>query len=196
MEVTIRSAVPDDAEALLAIYAPYVIGTAISFELEPPSLGEFRRRVEDIGSRYPYLVAEADGVPVGYAYAGEFHEREAYACSAETAIYLRRDLRGNGVGRRLYQALETSCARRGITNLYACIAYVEPEDEHLTQTSVRFHERMGYHLAGRFNRCARKFGRWYDMVYMEKLIAAREGQVPLMDRGGGSARPSGGGHVH
>lgn len=175
MDITIRSAVPDDAEALLAIYAPYVSDTAITFELEPPSLDEFRRRIEAIGARYPYLVAEAGGEPVGYAYVGEFHAREAYACSAETAIYLRRDQRGKGVGRRLYQALEQSCARRGITNLYACIAYVEPEDEYLTQASVRFHERMGYHLAGRFRKCARKFGRWYDMVYMEKFIAAHEG---------------------
>ncbi len=171
MDITIRSATPDDAEALLAIYAPYVSETAITFELEPPSLAEFRQRIARIGARYPYLVAEVDGEPVGYAYVGEFHAREAYACSAETAIYLRRDQRGKGVGRRLYQDLEATCAARGITNLYACIAYVEPEDEYLTQASVRFHERMGYRLVGRFNKCARKFDRWYDMVYMEKFVA-------------------------
>lgn len=148
MDITIRSATPDDAEALLAIYAPYVSETAITFELEPPSLAEFRQRIARIGARYPYLVAEVDGEPVGYAYVGEFHAREAYACSAETAIYLRRDQRGKGVGRRLYQDLEVACAARGITNLYACIAYVEPEDEYLTQASVRFHERMGYRLVG------------------------------------------------
>lgn len=174
MPLTIRCATPQDAEALLAVYLPYVRKTAVTFELEDPSAQEFRARIAATLEHHPYLVAELDGHVVGYAYAGEFHAREAYRSSAETAIYVACDQRGHGVGRALYEALERDCASRGIANLYACIAYVQPEDEYLTQASALFHERMGYRFVGRFEKCARKFGRWYDMVYMEKLIAPHD----------------------
>lgn len=171
MELTIRDATMADAKALLALYAPYVRETAVSFELDPPSVREFQDRMAATLERYPYLVAELGGKVVGYAFAGEFHAREAYRSSAETSIYVARDMHGRGIGRALYEALERACVRCGITNLYACLAYVQPEDECLTLASPLFHGRMGYRLVGRFESCARKFGRWYDMVYMEKHIA-------------------------
>lgn len=170
----IREATPADAPALLAIYAPYVRETAISFELVPPSEEEFRARIASTLERYPYLVAERAGAPVGYAYAGPFHEREAYRTSAETSIYVAASERGRGVGRALYDELERRCAASGIRNLYACVAFAPAPDAHLTNASTAFHEALGYRLVGRFEMCARKFGTWYDMVYLEKFVAPHE----------------------
>ncbi len=169
-EIKIRFAVPEDAEKLLAIYAPYVRETAITFEYDVPSAEEFEERIRGTLARYPYLVAESGGEILGYAYAGVFKARAAYDRSVEVSVYVKRGARRNGIGRRLYEALEEELKSRGILNLYACIAYTEHDDEYLTADSVRFHEHMGYVLAGRFHRCGFKFERWYDMVWMEKLF--------------------------
>lgn len=170
MEINIRPATTADAAALLAIYAHYIERTAITYEYTVPSVDEFARRIDETVQKFPYLVAEIDGFIVGYAYAGTFKARRAYDISVETSIYVAMDHHGRGVGRRLYAALESALAGQGVTNLYACIAYTEHEDEYLTNDSVRFHERMGYRLCGTFHRCAVKFGRHYDMVWMEKFI--------------------------
>ena len=166
----IRSARPDDAERLLAIYGYYVTDTAISFEYAVPSVEEFRRRIENTLSRYPYLVLEADGAVMGYAYAGVFKARAAYDRSCEVSIYVDRGARRRGYGRKLYEALEERLGAQGIVNLYACVASPVEEDETLTRASERFHRSLGYITVGRFHRCARKFGRWYDMIWMEKMI--------------------------
>ncbi|MBR3159294.1 MAG: GNAT family N-acetyltransferase [Atopobiaceae bacterium] len=154
--LSIRSAMLGDAESLAAIYAPYVRDTAVSFEVAPPTTAEFAKRIEDIQERYPYLVAEQDGTICGYAYAGPFKPRAAYALSAELSVYVDRPWQGKGVGRALYGALESELAVMGVTNLYACVAYPRVEDEYLTYASVRFHERMGFKIVGRFHGCARK----------------------------------------
>ena len=106
MEPMIRTAFVEDAEALLDIYAYYVEHTAITFEYGVPALEEFRRRIARTLEVYPYLCAVEDGKILGYAYAGPFAERAAYGWPAETTIYLARDVRGNGLGRKLYEALE------------------------------------------------------------------------------------------
>lgn len=169
-EIVIRTATADDAGKLLDIYAPYVTGTAITFEYEVPSPDEFRSRIERTLQKYPYLVAESGGDILGYAYTGPFVGRQAYDWSAETSIYLRQDNRGMGLGRRLYEAIEDISRAQHILNLNACIGYPETDDEYLTKNSVQFHEHMGYRFAGQFHKCGYKFGRWYDMVWMEKII--------------------------
>ena len=169
-DVRIRSAVPDDAEALLAIYRYYVEQTAISYEIEAPSVSEFRKRIENTLKKYPYLVLEESGVIRGYAYAGPFVARAAYDHSCALSIYLDRHAAGRGYGRALYEALEKELKTKGIRNLYACIADPIVEDEYLTKNSEQFHQHMGFVLAGTFHRCAYKFGRWYNMVWMEKII--------------------------
>ena len=170
LDLTIRMAVPTDTEALLAIYAPYVQNTAITYEYDVPTPEEFSARIAKTLKSYPYLVAEHQGEVVGYAYAGRLHERKAYDWAVETSIYVRQDLRGMGLGCRLYDALEALLKRQNVISVNACIAFPEVEDEYLTRNSVRFHERMGYRLIGHFHRCAYKFGRWYDMVWMEKAL--------------------------
>lgn len=169
-EIQIRTARAEDTEYLLEIYAPYVEDTAITFEYEVPSLEEFQKRIENIQKRYPYLVAECDGEIVGYAYVSPFHERAAYGWCAETSIYIHQSYRKRGIGRKLYDVLETACREMGILNLYACIAYPETEDEYLTKGSVEFHEHLGYRMIGVFRQCGYKFNRWYHMVWMEKMI--------------------------
>ncbi|MBE5770879.1 MAG: N-acetyltransferase [Clostridia bacterium] len=166
----IRPARPLDAPALLAIYAPYVEKTAITFEYDVPSLWEFTERIENTLKKYPYLVAEENGQILGYAYAGAFKPRAAYQWAVETTIYLASDAKGKGIGRELYTALEDALRRMNILNACACIAYTDMEDETLTNASMRFHEKMGYHLAAHFHQCGYKFGRWYDMIWMEKML--------------------------
>lgn len=168
--VIVRPAVPDDAERLVEIYAPYVEDTAITFEYEVPSVQEFERRIESTLERYPYLVAELSGQIVGYAYVGPFHDRPAYDWSVETSIYVDRNIRHMGIGGILHKALEEELKEMGFLNMNACIAYIEQADEHLDDNSVRFHEHLGYRMVGQFRKCGYKFGRWYDMVWMEKII--------------------------
>ena len=173
-QVTIRRAVPEDAEALLKIYAPYVTETAVSFEYAVPALEEFRERIVSRLGVYPYLVAETAGKPVGYAYAGSFHPRAAYRYAAEASIYISPNAHGQGIGRALYTELEKRLARQNICVLYACIAYTErTDDPFLTDASIRFHEKMGYQCVGTHHLCGYKFGRWYSMRWYEKVIAPR-----------------------
>ncbi len=169
-DLLIRPAVPEDAENILAVYEYYVRYTAISFEYEVPTVEAFRARIENTLKKYPYFVAVLDGKIVGYAYAGPFVGRAAYGWSAEAAIYIDADRKKQGIGRKLYGALEEALKQMGILNLYACIGYPETEDEYLTRNSVDFHARMGYAKAGEFHYCGRKFGRWYHMVWMEKML--------------------------
>ena len=169
--VTIRPAAPEDAPALLAIYAPYVRETAVTFEYEVPTPEEFAGRIHRTLERYPYLTAQSGGEVLGYACAGPFKERAAYDWSVETTIYLRQDQRGRGLGRALYQALERCLAAQHIQNLNACIADPAQEgDPYLTGASAAFHAGLGYQLAGRFHKCGYKFGRWYDVTWLEKSL--------------------------
>ena len=166
----IRSALPDDAGRILEIYSYYVENTAITFEIDVPSPDEYKKRITKTLARYPYLVLEEDGRIEGYAYAGVFYDRAAYDHSCEVTIYLDRNSHGKGYGKLLYGELEMELKARGIINLYACIADPVVEDEYLTSNSEQFHAHLGYVKNGEFHKCGYKFGRWYNMIYMEKII--------------------------
>ena len=181
-QITIRPARPSDAEALLAIYAPYVEKTAITFEYDAPTVEEFRSRIEETLKAYPYLVAEIQGRPVGYAYAGPFHTRAAYDWNVETSIYIEEGRRRNGLGRALYDALEKYLYAMGIVTLYACITYPANPDPYVTTDSVDFHSYMGYQMVGNFHQSGYKFNRWYDVVWMEKQIGRRMVPMPAVKR--------------
>lgn len=168
--VNIRSARKEDAKRILKIYAYYVKNTAITFETDVPTLPEFQYRMQETMKRYPYLVIEKDGVIQGYAYASRLKDRRAYDWSCELSIYLDHVSQKCGLGRMLYEALEIKLQAMGIVNLYACIAYPPKEDEYLNKNSAEFHSHLGFVEAGRFHRCGYKFGRWYHMIWMEKMI--------------------------
>ena len=173
MEVKIRVAEKTDAKALLEIYSYYVKSTAVSFEYEVPSVEEFSERISSTLENYPYLVAEADGKIAGYIYAGRFAKRAAYDWSAETSVYISNDFHRQGIGRLLYEKLEKILAAQNITNVYAGIASpANTEDQYLNRNSELFHVAIGYKTAGCFSKCGCKFGKWYNLIYMEKIIAA------------------------
>ena len=179
-ELKLRMATPDDAPALLKIYEPYVLDTAITCEYEVPSVEEFTGRIARTLERYPYLVVELGGRPVGYAYVSPLNTRQAYDWSVETSIYLAPETRHMGIGRRLHDALKACVTAMGMTNMCALIAVPHgADDEHLTHNSHDFHAHMGYREVGAFDRCAQKFGRWYDMCWMElELRSDREPNAP------------------
>lgn len=175
MAITIRDAVLEDAERILEVYAYYVQNTAITFEYEVPSLSDFQARMEKTKSRYPYLVIEKDEVICGYAYAGPFVGRAAYDWSCEMTIYLDHTAQKCGLGRMLYEALGQRLRQMGILNLYACIGYPSAhEDAYLTTNSADFHAHLGFVKVGEFHKCGYKFGRWYNMIWMEKMIGEHQ----------------------
>ena len=176
--LTIRFATPADAEALVAIYAPYILKTAITYEYEVPTIAEFARRIETYSAKYPYLVAELDGTPVGYAYACPLGSRPAFDWAVETAIYIREDCKGLGIGKALYEKLEAFLRSMGIRTMTAAVASVEHDDPYLTNASISFHLRMGFTPVGTFHNAGCKFGRWYDLTWLEKGIGCYENDPP------------------
>ena len=169
--VLIRQALARDVEGILAVYAPYVTDTAVSFEYDVPTPEEFEIRLVSIAAKYPYLVAEENGEIIGFSYGSRFQERKAYDFDAEVSIYIQETHRRRNTGKRLYTELETLLVRQGIRNVYAKIACpAEEPDPYLNRDSILFHQACGYREAGHFHRCGFKFGRWYDLVCMEKIL--------------------------
>ena len=166
----IRTVNIDDAQRLLEIYSYYVENTAVSFAYDAPSLEEFKERIKNITAKYPYIVLEEDGVIYGYSYAGVFKGRRAYDHCCEMTIYLDHNAKGKGYGRLLYEEMEKRLLDIGIINLYACIGDPISEDEYLTKDSESFHAHMGYVKVGDFHKCGYKFDRWYNMIWMEKIL--------------------------
>ncbi len=167
----IREATTDDAAAVCGIYAPYVRETAITFEYAEPDESEFARRIKATLENYPYLVAEEDGEVVGYAYAGRFRTREAYLHCAEASVYIRADRHGRGIGRALYAELGKRLTLQNVFTLYACITTTPRKDDaYLTDSSILFHENVGFEKAAEFTDCGYKFGQWYGAVWMKKML--------------------------
>lgn len=181
-QVFLRPVTEADAEALVNIYAYYVTDTAITFEYEVPAVEEFRTRIKNISAKFPYIVAELDGKPVGYAYASTFKGRAAYDWCVETSIYVERNYLHDGIGRKLLEALENNLKRLGYLNVNACITYPEVEDEYQDRNSVQFHDHMGYRMVGEFRKCGYKFKRWYNMVWMEKFLGEHQTEQPAVKK--------------
>ena len=182
-KISIRMATDADAKRLLEIYTPYVTDTAITFEYDVPTLDEFANRINTTLTRYPYLVSQIDGKITGYAYASPFIRRAAYDWSAEVSIYVDMKYRGCGCGGELYSCLHRMLIKQNVLNANACIAYTDIEDEHLTNDSMRFHRHMGYTMVGKFEKSGYKLGKWYDMIWMQKMLGEHRQQpekfIPL-----------------
>jgi L-amino acid N-acyltransferase YncA len=159
--VLIRHADPEhDAAQCAAIYAPYVVSTAISLEEQAPAAAEFAQRIETISSRFPWLVAEEDSAVVGYAYASAHNERAAYRWAADVAVYVGQAFQRRGVGRALYDALFSLLVRQGIH--VACAGIGLPN-----AASVALHEACGFQLVGVYRRIGWKMGRWQDVGWWQ-----------------------------
>lgn len=159
--MAIRLATVQDVPRILEIYGPYVENTAISFEYEVPSLGEFTERFLGITAQFPWLVWEEDGKVLGYAYGSLPFTRAAYQWSAAASIYLCPEAWGKGIGRQLYAALEELLQKQGYRKVYAIITTANED-------SVAFHRAVGYRYTGTMPDCGYKFGNWYGTIWMEK----------------------------
>ena len=160
---SIRPAVAGDLEAITVIYADAVENGTSSYELVPPSLADMTQRYEAlVAGGFPYIVAEAKGQILGYAYAGAFRPRPAYRFAVEDSIYVAPDAKGQGVGRGLLAKLIEECRGLGFRQMLAVIGDARPES-----ASVRLHERMGFSHAGLLKGTGYKHGRWLDTGFMQ-----------------------------
>ena len=159
----IREVRPDDAAQIAGIYNHYILETTISFETQPLSAEDMRKRIEEISSYFPYLVAENNGKLIGYCYAHPWKERAAYCKTLETTIYLASEAKGKGLGTRLMDRLIDECRNRGYHVLIACITAENEE-------SCRFHERLGFKKVSHFEQVGQKFGRWLDVADYELML--------------------------
>jgi len=156
-------ATEDDAAAILDIYRPIVLNTAISFERDPPSEAEMRRRIRTTLERYPWLVAVEPGRSgrvAAYAYATQLRTRQSYQWSVEVSAYVRPDRKRRGMATSLYDRLLGILERQGFVNALAAIALPNPD-------SVAFHERFGFEPVGVFRNAGYKLGRWHDIGWWE-----------------------------
>lgn len=145
---------------MLAIYAPIVRETAISFELEPPSEAEFQQRIERYQQQMPWLVCEINGEVVGYAYASPYRTRAAYQWSVESSVYVGANHRRKGIAKALYTTLFQLLHLQGFYNVIAAIALPN-------QPSIAVHEAVGFLPVGVFHRVGYKFGKWHDVGYWQ-----------------------------
>jgi L-amino acid N-acyltransferase YncA len=161
----IRPARAGDAPAIAALYAPYVEGSMISFELEPPDAAAMARRIAAGGALYPWLAAEAEDKRLaGYAYASAFRPRPAYRYAVETTLYVRPDLHGRGIGGLLYRPLLEILERQGFVSAFAAISLPNP-------ASVAIHERLGFARAGTYRQVGFKLDLWWDVGLWQRPLA-------------------------
>jgi L-amino acid N-acyltransferase YncA len=162
----IRVATPADAAAVASIYAHHVLHGTASFDIDPPSVGAWTEKITAIGSRrWPFLVAETEGIVGGFAYATQFRDRPAYANTCEDSIYVAPDRVRQGVGTALLSALVGSAREFGFEQMIAVIGGAEP-------ASVALHAKVGFIEAGRMCNVGRKFGRVLDTLYMQRDLVA------------------------
>jgi phosphinothricin acetyltransferase len=160
----IRPARADDFAAIAEITSFYITTSAIHFAYEPIAAAELEATWRAAGDRYPWLVADVDGTVVGYAKAGAWRERAAYAWTCEVGLYIADAARGRGIGGGLYRELLAEVARRGFRSAIAGIAL--PND-----ASLALHERLGFAPAGTVREAGFKHERWHDVAFFQLMLA-------------------------
>ena len=161
--VHIRPATEADAAALLAIYAPFVETSAVSFETAVPTVDEFSARIRKALAGWQWLVAERDGRCVGYAYGSSHRERAAYRWAVEVSAYVDPAQQRQGIGRSLYSTLFVALADKGYCNAYAGITLPNA-------ASVALHRCVGFDYIGTFGAVGRKFGKWHDVAWFQRRL--------------------------
>jgi phosphinothricin acetyltransferase len=168
----IRTATTADVAAIRDIYAPYVSETAISLENEVPSIETAGERLTQGAERFPWLVYDDGGIIQGYAYAGAFRARPAYAWSVESTVYVRQSAHGRGIGWALYERLFDVLRRQGAINILAVITL--PND-----ASVQLHERLGFKPVARIADAGYKLGAWWDVGFWQRSFKKPAVMLPL-----------------
>lgn len=159
----IRDVTLDDAERILEIYAPHVVASAVSFELELPDINSFKERIRAYTSKYPWFVAIENDVIVGYAYASAYRERKAYQYCVETSVYVAEEAQQRGVAKKLYDTLFDALKKAGFTQAFAVIT--QPNEK-----SVAFHSAQGFESFALFEKVGFKFDQWHDVLWMRRFI--------------------------
>lgn len=159
----LRPCTPQDAAQICGIYNHYVRDTVVTFEEAPVAAAEMAQRITDVTSRLPWLVWEADGAILGYAYATPWKSRAAYRYAVESSIYLAPSATGQGLGPRLYGALIGELRQKGLHCVIGGAALPNP-------ASVALHERLGFSKVAEFREVGFKFGRWIDVAYWELML--------------------------
>ena len=163
-DLRVRGATQDDAAACAAVYAPYVTGTAATFEVDPPSVAQVAERIAAAVRAHAWLVLEDDGRVVGYASGAAFKPRPAYRWTCEVSVYLELGRRRTGGGRLLYEALLERLAERGYRTAVASIALPNPASEGL-------HRTLGFAPVGVLRRVGHKHGAWRDVAWWQRDLA-------------------------
>lgn len=177
-QLLVRAARETDVPAIAAIYAPAVLQGLASFELVPPDAAEMLTRMETmLAGGHPYLVAEAGGEVLGYAYAGPYRSRPAYDGTVEDAVYVAARAQGRGVGRALLSALVAEAEARGFRQMIAVIG------DSGNAASIGLHRALGFHFAGVLHAVGRKHGRWLDSVLMQRALGAGDAAAPAVEPG-------------
>ncbi len=171
MSINVRPVQISDADFCLRLYSKYVVDSAVSFELEAPSLEEFSNRIETISKRFPYLIAEESGSAVGYAYASAYRDRAAYQWNVEVSIYVEERSKKSGVATKLYTELFSELERIHICKAFAVIALPN-------EASVGFHQKMGFEKFATYRNVGFKLNQWHDVLWMEKIIQSPEAPSP------------------
>jgi L-amino acid N-acyltransferase YncA len=163
-QISVRPAQASDAATIAGIYNYYVHHTVVTFEEEAASVPEMARRISAVQSEsLPWLVAELDGVVIGYTYASKWKTRSAYRRSVETTIYLERGREGRGIGKHLYSTLLTELKSRG---LHVAIGGAALPNE----ASVALHEKLGFERVATFRQVGFKQDRWVDVAYWQIVL--------------------------
>ena len=173
--LTIAAATSADAAEIAAIYAHHVRNGVATFEVDAPDAGEIAHRIAKVqNAGQPWLVARDGADIVGYAYAGQFHSREAYRFTCEDSIYLAHDRLGQGIGTALLGALLEAAEAAGFRQMIALIAGDEAP-------SLALHRRFGFVDAGRMRAVGRKHGRWLDVITMQRALGLGDGAAPAQE---------------
>jgi L-amino acid N-acyltransferase YncA len=164
-DLLIRPSTPEDLSAITAIYAWNVLHGTGTFELDPPTADDRERRRDDVMSKsLPWLVADKAGSVVGYAYANQFRPRPAYRYCLEDSIYLADGMRGLGIGRLLLAELLARSEAAGARQMLAVIG------DSANLGSIGVHRALGFEPVGTMLAAGWKFGRWLDVVVMQKAL--------------------------
>ena len=163
MNLLYRPALRSDIPAILALYAPFVQNTTVTFEYQVPSLADFTQRFERISHDFPWYVCEDNGQVIGYAYADRAFERAAFSWDADLSVYIHPDYHHRGIGTKFYQLLESDLRKKGYHNLYALITGENLE-------SRRFHEALGFQLLGTLPETGFKHGKWLALYWYGKRL--------------------------
>ncbi len=164
---TLRMATLEDAPAIYAIYEPYILNTAITFEYTPVPLEEFRLRMKKVLGHFPWLVCEKDGILLGYAYCARFKERAAFDWDCECSVYIDEKAHRKGIASILYEKILELVGKQGYFTVYALIT-----NSH--ESSIAFHKSFGFTKVGVYEKTGYKFGQWWDLLVMEKRLRSLE----------------------